>query len=117
MTMDQEARVARSVMGKIEELSQERERLLAREGTHHADAADRERLGQIDHDLQVLWDLRRREISGDDRPRRRFFRPLHDRPGHRRAGPLKQLAMGLNPIASSQHFSTSAFQSSRKLTC
>jgi hypothetical protein len=65
MTMDQEARVARSVMGKIEELSQERERLLAREGTHHADAADRERLGQIDHDLQVLWDLRRREISGE----------------------------------------------------
>jgi hypothetical protein len=65
MTMDQEARVARSVMGKIEELSQERERLLTREGTHHADAADRERLGQIDHDLQVLWDLRRRELSGE----------------------------------------------------
>jgi hypothetical protein len=57
--------VARSVMGKIEELSQERERLLAREGTHHGDVADRERLGQIDHDLQVLWDLRRRELSGE----------------------------------------------------
>ena len=57
--------MARSVMGKIEELSQERERLLAREGTHHADVADRERLGQIDHDLQVLWDLRRRELSGE----------------------------------------------------
>ena len=57
--------MARSVMGKIEELSQERERLLAREGTHHADIADRERLGQIDHDLQVLWDLRRRELSGE----------------------------------------------------
>jgi Protein of unknown function (DUF2630) len=57
--------VTRSVMGKIEELSRERERLLAREGTHHADASDRERLGQIDHDLQVLWDLRRRELSGE----------------------------------------------------
>ena len=57
--------MARSVMGKIEELSRERERLLAREGTHQADAADRERLGQIDHDLQVLWDLRRRELSGE----------------------------------------------------
>ena len=57
--------MASSVMGKIEELSQERERLLTREGTHHADAADRERLGQIDHDLQVLWDLRRRKLSGE----------------------------------------------------
>jgi hypothetical protein len=57
--------VARSVMSKIEELSQERERLLTRESTHHADAADRERLGQIDHDLQVLWDLRRRELAGE----------------------------------------------------
>ena len=57
--------MASSVMGKIEELSQERERLLTREGTHHADAADRKRLGQIDHDLQVLWDLRRRELSGE----------------------------------------------------
>ncbi len=57
--------MARSVMRKIEELSEERERLLARQGTHHADAADRGRLGQIDHDLQVLWDLRRRELSGE----------------------------------------------------
>jgi hypothetical protein len=52
-------------MGKIEELSQERERLLSKEGTHHADAADRERLQRIDHDLKVLWDLRRRELSGE----------------------------------------------------
>ena len=57
--------MAPSVMGKIEELSQERERLLTRESTHHADAADRERLVQIDHDLQVLWDLRRRELAGE----------------------------------------------------
>ena len=52
-------------MGKIDELSRERENLLVRAGTHHADASDRERLAQIDHDLQVLWDLRRRELSGE----------------------------------------------------
>jgi hypothetical protein len=56
--------MAQSVMRKIEELSQERERLLARQGTHSA-AADRGRLAQIDHDLQVLWDLRRRELAGE----------------------------------------------------
>ena len=57
--------MAQSVMRKIEELSEERERLLAREGTHHADAGERGRLVQIDHDLQVLWDLRRRELAGE----------------------------------------------------
>ncbi len=57
--------MAQGVLGKIQELSQERERLLAREGTHHADAEDRTRIGQIDHDLQVLWDLRRRELAGE----------------------------------------------------
>jgi len=61
----QEVRMAQGVMRKIGELSQERERLLAREGTHHADSDDRERLAQIDHDLQVLWDLRRRELAGE----------------------------------------------------
>jgi hypothetical protein len=54
-----------SILGKIQELSEERERLLAREGTHHAGARDRARIGQIDHDLQVLWDLRRRELAGE----------------------------------------------------
>ena len=57
--------MAQSVMRKIEELSEERERLLAREGTHHTDAGDRGRLAQIDHDLKVLWDLRRRELAGE----------------------------------------------------
>jgi predicted nuclease with TOPRIM domain len=57
--------MARDVMRKIEELSEERERLLAREGTHHASREDQERLRQIDHDLQVLWDLRRRELAGE----------------------------------------------------
>lgn len=57
--------MAQSVMRKIEELSEERERLLAREGTHRVDAGNRGRLAQIDHDLQVLWDLRRRELAGE----------------------------------------------------
>lgn len=58
--------MAQSVLGKIEELSEERERLLTKEGTHRADAADSRRLAQIDHDLQVLWDLRRRELAGEN---------------------------------------------------
>ena len=57
--------MAQSIMGIIQELSEERERILAREGGHHAGAADRGRVGQIDHDLQVLWDLRRRELAGE----------------------------------------------------
>jgi hypothetical protein len=57
--------MAGDVMRKIEELSEERERLLAREGAHHASREDQERLRQIDHDLQVLWDLRRRELTGE----------------------------------------------------
>jgi len=52
-------------MGRITELSEERERLLAREGSHHASREDQDRLRQIDHDLQVLWDLRRRELAGE----------------------------------------------------
>lgn len=57
--------MAQSIMGTIQELSEERERILAREGGHHAEAGDRGRVGQIDHDLQVLWDLRRRELAGE----------------------------------------------------
>lgn len=57
--------MAQTVMQKINELSEERERLVARESSHHADAADHTRLGKIDHDLQVLWDLRRRELAGE----------------------------------------------------
>lgn len=53
-------------MRKIEELSEERELLLVREGTHHASEEDHQRLLRIDHDLQILWDLRRRELSGED---------------------------------------------------
>ena len=57
--------MARDVMRRIGELSEERERLLARVGAHHASREDQERLRQIDHDLQVLWDLRRRELAGE----------------------------------------------------
>ncbi len=57
--------MAQGVMGRISELNKERERLLAREGAHHASREDRERLRQIDHDLVVLWDLRRRELAGE----------------------------------------------------
>lgn len=58
--------MSQSIMRKIEELSEERERVLAREGTHHTEAGDTRRLAQIDHDLQVLWDLRRRELAGEN---------------------------------------------------
>ena len=54
------------IMQKIEELSEEREKLLVREGSHHASASDHRRLDEIDYALGVLWDLRRREIAGEN---------------------------------------------------
>jgi hypothetical protein len=58
--------MARSeITQKIEELSEEKERLLAREGSHHAGAGDHRRLAEIDYALAVLWDLRRRELAGE----------------------------------------------------
>lgn len=53
------------VMQKIEELSKQREEIREREGTHHAGADDRRKGEDIDHALGVLWDLRRREMSGE----------------------------------------------------
>jgi hypothetical protein len=53
------------IMHRIEDLSEERERLLAREGSHHAGVGDHRRLENIDHALGVLWDLRRRELAGE----------------------------------------------------
>ena len=58
--------MAQGVMQKIQELSEERERLISREGTHHASEEDHAKLERIDHDLQVLWDLRRRELAGEE---------------------------------------------------
>ena len=57
--------MAQGVLARITELTKERDRLLAREGAHHASREDQERLKQIDHDLLVLWDLRRRELTGE----------------------------------------------------
>ncbi len=54
------------IMQKIEDLSEERENLVAREGSHHAGAADHRRLEEIDHTLSELWDLRRREKAGEN---------------------------------------------------
>ena len=53
------------IMQKSEDLSEERERLLAREGSHYARVGDHRRLAEIDHSLGVLWDLRRRELAGE----------------------------------------------------
>ncbi len=57
--------MASKVLQKIQELSIEREQIEAREGTHHENAGDHQRLHQIDHELSVLWDLRRRELAGE----------------------------------------------------
>jgi hypothetical protein len=58
--------MARSeITQRIEDISEERERLLAREGAHHAGADDHRRLAEIDYALGVLWDLRRRELAGE----------------------------------------------------
>jgi hypothetical protein len=79
--------MAQGVMGRISELTRERERLIALESSHHAGREDHERLRQIDHDLQVLWDLRRRELAGeavnldDDYLDRYIVDPGSDAPG------------------------------------
>lgn len=52
-------------MQKIQELSRERERLVHEESRHGLGSEGHARLEQIDHDLQVLWDLRRRELAGE----------------------------------------------------
>ncbi len=57
--------MVQGIMQKIEELSEEREEILAREGSHHEGPEDHERIKKIDHDVQVLWDLRRREMAGE----------------------------------------------------
>ena len=58
--------VAQSVMQKIQELSEERERLVRAESEGNAGLEGHQRLQKIDHDLQVLWDLRRRELAGEE---------------------------------------------------
>ena len=63
---EREAMAHSEIMQRIEDLSEEREKLVAREGSHHASAKDHQRLDDIDHTLGVLWDLRRREIAGEN---------------------------------------------------
>ncbi len=58
--------MTKSVMQTIQDLSDEREKLISREGAHHAGNETQQRLLKIDHDLQVLWDLRRRELAGEN---------------------------------------------------
>lgn len=53
------------VLRKIQELSEERERLVHEESRHGLPPEEHGRLRQLDHDLQVLWDLRRRELAGE----------------------------------------------------
>jgi hypothetical protein len=53
------------ILQMIKDLSEERETLLAREGSHHPGASDHRRLEDVDHALGVLWDLRRRELAGE----------------------------------------------------
>lgn len=57
--------MAQSVIQKIQELSQEREALVHEESRHGIDSKGHERLRKLDHDLHVLWDLRRRELAGE----------------------------------------------------
>ena len=71
--------MAQGVMQKIEELSAEREEVLRREGAHHSESGDHERLQTIDHDLQVLWDLRRRELAGEQVDLEADFYDRYDR--------------------------------------
>ena len=54
-----------AVLKKIQELSEERERLVREEGRHRIGPEGHARLEQLDHDLGVLWDLRRRELAGE----------------------------------------------------
>jgi hypothetical protein len=54
-----------AVLKKIQELSEERERLVHEEGRHSIGPQGHRRLEQLDHDLGVLWDLRRRELAGE----------------------------------------------------
>ena len=68
-----EAMARSEITQKIEDLSEERERLLAREGSHHAGAGDHRRLEDKDHALGVLWDLRRREVAGEYVRRDEYF--------------------------------------------
>lgn len=58
--------MASEIMTNIERLSREKEELESREAEHRAGAEDQRRLHNVEHALEVLWDLRRREMSGEE---------------------------------------------------
>ena len=60
-----EAMAPSEITQRIEDLSEERERLLARQGSRRAGTSDHLRLEDIDHPLGVLWDLMRRDLAGE----------------------------------------------------
>jgi hypothetical protein len=56
------------VLKRIQELSEEHERLIHAESDHagrHEGPEVQQRILRLDHDLEVLWDLRRREMAGE----------------------------------------------------
>ena len=59
-----EAMARSEIRQKFEDLSGEREGLLARERSRRAGPGGHRRLAEIDNHLGVLWDLRRRELAG-----------------------------------------------------
>jgi hypothetical protein len=62
---ESEAMARIEITQRIEDLSEEREGLLAREGSRRAGTSDHLRLEDIDYPLGVLWDLRRRDLAGE----------------------------------------------------
>lgn len=57
--------MASEIMANIERLSREKEELESREAERPTDTGARDRLQNVEHALDVLWDLRRREMSGE----------------------------------------------------
>ncbi|WP_119067672.1 DUF2630 family protein [Rubrobacter indicoceani] len=76
-----------SIIGRIEELSREREKLLKDEGEHRSDPETAGRLERVDHRLRVLWDLRRRELAGEKVEPGDDFLDEYDRYGGRETPP------------------------------
>lgn len=60
--------MAQSVMQRIQSLSEEQEKLMNEESDHGGSHVPgiHSRLREIQHELDVLWDLRRRELAGEE---------------------------------------------------
>ncbi len=59
--------MVQSVMQRIQALSEEKEKLMHEESDHGGGHVSdvHSRLREIEHELEVLWDLRRRELAGE----------------------------------------------------